>query len=130
MLPKSAGVQLSEHLSEYAQANGIYSKTNFVNPDHAHILIDLPTNRTMEQVVKLLKGESSHWINSKKLLMGRFSWGRGYGAFSVSPSNVEEVSAYIVTQEEHHRQWTFLDEYRMFVEKHGLVWIEEGEMEE
>jgi hypothetical protein len=53
-----------------------------------------------------------------------FPWQNGYGAFSVSQSNVEGVKLYIATQEEHHRTQTFQDEFRLFLERHGLKWDE------
>ena len=57
---------------------------------------------------------------------GRFAWGRGYGAFSVSHSDVERVGNYIARQEEHHRKRTFADEYELFVKRYGLEWRDEG----
>lgn len=86
------------------------------------IKIDLPTNLTIEQVVQLLKGSSSHWINEQKMLRGKFAWGRGYGAFSVSQSEVERVARYIAGQQEHHRKKTFAEEYEQFVQRYGLEW--------
>src|SRR5205085_7159928 len=86
MLDKRAAVNASLNLTEHARDKGVYMKINFFNADHTHALIDLPTNLTIEQVVQLLKGSSSHWINEQKLLRGKFSWRRGYGAFSVSHS--------------------------------------------
>jgi putative transposase len=74
-------------------------KINFVNPDHVHALIDLPTAISIEKLVQLLKGSSSHWVNSNKLVTGKFAWGRGYAAFSVSHSNVDLVARYIADQE-------------------------------
>jgi REP element-mobilizing transposase RayT len=59
-------------------------KTNYVNADHVHVLVDLPTALSIEQLVQLLKGSSSHWINANDILPAKFAWGRGYGAFSVS----------------------------------------------
>ena len=97
-------------------------RINYVNPEHVHALIDLPTGMSIEEVVKLLKGSSSHWINENKLLRGRFSWGRGYGAFSVSHSQVDQVAAYVATQEEHHRKRNFAQEFEAFVERYGLEW--------
>jgi REP element-mobilizing transposase RayT len=85
-------------------------------------LIDLPTNKSIEEVVKLVKGSSSHWINENRLLRGRFGWGRGYGAFSVSHSDVERVAAYIARQEEHHRKKSLRAEFELFVKKYGLEW--------
>jgi len=64
---------------------------------------------------KLLKGASSHWINQNRLVPGKFSWGRGYGAFSVSPSSLSRVITYINTQEAHHQRHTFRDEYEQFL---------------
>ena len=90
-----------------------------------HALIDLPTSMSIEDVIKLFKGGSSHWINENKLVRGRFAWGRGYGAFSVSHSDVERVARYIANQEEHHRKWTFAEEYGLFVKRYGLEWRDE-----
>ena len=101
-------------------------KINFVNPDHVHALIDLPTNFSTEKLVQLLKGSSSHWVNSNDLVTGKFAWGRGYGVFSVSQSNVDQVSQYIADQPEHHQLKTFTEELREFIDRHGLRWHDEA----
>ena len=97
-------------------------KINYVNADHVHALIDLPTNLSIEEMIQLLKGSSSHWVNANDVLTGKFAWGRDYGAFSVSESNVARVAAYIAGQEDHHRLRTFDDELREFIKRHGLRW--------
>jgi len=125
MLSKLAASKASAWLNEYAAEKKIYLKANYFNADHVHALIDLPTNICIEDVVHLFKGASSHWINEQKLVPGKFSWGRGYGAFSVSESAVPEVTHYIADQEEHHRKRTFADELKLFVERYGLEWREE-----
>jgi len=125
MLDKRAAAKASLNLSEYALDNGIYMKLNFFNADHTHTLIDLPTNLTIEQVIHLFKGSTSHWINQNRLVKGRFAWGRGYGAFSVSHSDVDRVAKYIASQEDHHRKRTFEDEYQLFVKRYGLQWRDE-----
>jgi REP-associated tyrosine transposase len=122
MLTKPAAVKASRFLTAYALEKNIYLKINYFNAEHVHALIDLPTNKTIEQVVQLFKGSSSHWINEHKLLHGKFSWGRGYGAFSVSHSHVDRVAKYIATQEDHHRRRSFNDEFELFVKKYGLEW--------
>lgn len=86
MLDKRAAARASVNLTEYSREKGVYMKINYFNTDHTHALIDLPTNLTIEQVIQLLKGSSSHWINQNRLIKGRFAWGKGYGAFSVSQS--------------------------------------------
>ena len=80
---------------------------------------------SIEELIQFLKGSSSHWIHANNVLPGKFAWGRGYGAFSVSESNVSQVAAYITGQEEHHRVRTFADELREFIERHGLHWQDE-----
>jgi REP element-mobilizing transposase RayT len=125
MLDKRAAAKVSVNLSEYSTEKGIYMRINFFNAEHTHALIDLPTNLTIEQVIQLLKGSSSHWINENRLVKGRFAWGRGYGAFSVSHSDIDRVSNYIANQGEHHRKRTFQDEYELFVKRYGLEWRDE-----
>jgi REP element-mobilizing transposase RayT len=127
LLRKDAAVKLSDHLREYAESKGIYMKINFVNADQVHALVDLPASLAIDDMMQLLKGESSHWVNEQNLVPGKFAWQRGYGAFSVSQSGVEEVCSYIAGQEEHHRKLSFVDELKLFVQRYGLVWREEGE---
>src|SRR5262249_23083270 len=109
LLVNSATAKASGFLSRYASEKGIYMKFNHVNPDHVHALIDLPTHLSIEEMMHLFKGASSHWINENRLLSGKFGWGRGYGVFSVSHSGVSEVANYIASQEEHHRKRSFLE---------------------
>ena len=83
VLNKKAAAGISGYLIQYADPQAVYMKINFVNPDHVHALVDLPTGFSIEKVVQLLKGSSSHWVNSNELVTGKFAWGRGYGAFCV-----------------------------------------------
>jgi len=99
------------YLKKYAEEKNIYMKIVFVNPDHVHALIDLPTGLSIEEVVQLFKGSSSHWLNQNNIVGRKFAWGRGYGAFSVSDSDIDRLCFYIANQEEHHRAKSFLDEY-------------------
>jgi putative transposase len=100
-----------------------------LNRDHVHALVDLPTDLTIEKMMQLFKGGSSHWINERDLLSGKFAWGRGYGVFSVSHSGVDEVAKYIAGQDEHHRKRSFSDELKLFVERYGLKWRVEETVE-
>jgi REP element-mobilizing transposase RayT len=125
LLHKEAAVRLSRFLTEYADSKDVYMKINYVNADHVHTLIDLPTGRSIKELIQFLKGSSSHWINANNILPGKFAWGRGCVAFSVSESNVSQVAAYIARQEEHHRVRTFADELREFIERHGFRWQDE-----
>ena len=122
MLNPAAASGLSGFLDQYARNKCVSLKKHFVNPDHVHVLIDLPADRSVEEVMPWFKGASSHWLNEQKFVTGKFSWGRGYGCFSVSQSNVVGVEGYIANQAEHHRVKTFGEEFRAFVVKHGLQW--------
>ena len=125
MLDKRAAARASKFLTGYSSEKGIYMKINYFNAEHTHALIDLPTNKCVEEVIKLFKGGSSYWINDNKLVRGKFAWGRGYGAFSVSHSDVERVARYIARQEEHHRKKSYAEEYELFVKRYGLEWRDE-----
>lgn len=126
ILSKPARLKLSAYLFNYCKEKKIFMKTNYVNADHVHALIDLPTNITVEDCVKLLKGSSSHHINKIKLINTKFSWGRGYGAFSVSASQLKKVETYIKNQQEHHRVKSFTEEYEIFIKKYGLKYVKNG----
>jgi REP element-mobilizing transposase RayT len=125
MLNKPAAAKASSFLTDYSLQKGIYMKINYVNADHTHALIDLPTNICIEDVIKLFKGGSSFWINQNKIIRGKFRWGGGYGAFSVSHSDVERVARYIANQEQHHRKKTYAEEYETFVRRYGFEWRDE-----
>ncbi|MBN1867758.1 IS200/IS605 family transposase [Candidatus Sumerlaeota bacterium] len=122
-----ARAEISAWLHEYAREKNIYMKVSFVNPDHVHALIDLPSNLSMEETAKLLKGASSHWINQERIVPEPFHWQRGYGAFSVSPTRLDAVCKYVLNQERRHKKRAFDEEMRQFVEMYGLVWREEEE---
>lgn len=68
-----------------------------------------------------IKGESSHWLNEQNFLKAKFNWQRGFGVFSVSESNVEDVCNYIKNQEEHHRKISFTEEWNLLLKKHNVM---------
>src|SRR5258705_46214 len=69
LLSKPAAAQFSAYLHQYASEKGIYMKINYVNPEHVHALVDLPTKMPIEDMMQLFKGGSSHWINQNALLV-------------------------------------------------------------
>jgi REP element-mobilizing transposase RayT len=84
-------------------------------PDHIHILLNLNPNKSISEIVKQLKGNSSHTINQSNIIPEKFAWQTGYGAFSVSESAVGKVKEYIVNQKEHHGKISFQEEYEKFL---------------
>jgi putative transposase len=87
--------------------------------DHVHLVIGLKPVHPLADVMRTLKGDSSKWMHSE-IGIRDFAWQEGYGAFTVSQSNVEAVRAYVRNQEEHHRKRTFQEEYVEFLQKMGL----------
>ena len=88
--------------------------------DHVHVLCNLSRTVTIAQLVEEAKKSPSKWVKEQGPQYREFFWQTGYGAFSVSQSNVEQVRAYIATQEEHHRKVSFQDEFRALCRKHGV----------
>ncbi|HUN88703.1 MAG TPA: IS200/IS605 family transposase [Terriglobales bacterium] len=86
--------------------------------DHVHLLMAMPPKLSVAHAVRVIKANSSKWMNESGHL---FAWQQGYGVFSVSSSNVQSVCEYIGKQGEHHRKWSFEDEFREFLRKHGIA---------
>lgn len=103
--------QVFQHIRENAKQKNIF--LDYINgmPDHVHCLVSLGTDQTIERVMRLIKGESSFWINKSGLCKTKFAWQDEYFAVSVSESVVENVRNYIANQEEHHRRESFAEEY-------------------
>ena len=91
-----------------------------IQPEHIHALIDLPTDVCLCDFMQNIKGGSSYWINDKKILKSKFSWQRGYGAYSVSASQLQRVKNYIKNQTKHHKQKTFTEEYNEWKKEYGI----------
>ena len=92
-------------------------KANYVNSDHVHALITLPTNKTIEEIFQLLKGSSSHWINEK--VNYKFRWAKGYSAFSASKRELDTIISYINSQGDHHRIKSFSEELKELMKKYN-----------
>ena len=113
---------------------GKKQKSIIVNgaPDHIHAFIGLRPSMAISDLVRDIKNNSSNFINDQKFVKGKFSWQEGYGAFSYSHSQIQNVYDYILNQEEHHKKKTFKEEYLdllkifdiEFNEKYLFEWIE------
>ncbi len=101
-----------EHKSVLLRAGGI--------EDHVHLMLKIHPSFAIADTIKLIKGNSSRWININHKVSARFEWQRGYGAFSVSESMSDAVKSYIENQEKHHRQQSFEDEYFEILRKHKI----------
>ena len=92
--------------------------------DHVHLELRLSPRVSVSDTMRLIKTNSSRWVNEKRLAEGTFGWQTGYGAFTVSESNREAVGAYVASQEEHHRRLGFKAEFEALLRKHGIAYDE------
>ena len=114
----------------YAYMNGILQKWDSPGlliggmADHVHLLFLLSKNHTLIKIVEQVKTGSSKWIKTEVKSYANFHWQTGYGAFSVSQSNLKIVQSYIENQEQHHKGTTFQDEIRAMLQKHQIEYDE------
>jgi len=86
--------------------------------NHLHLLISLPSTLNIAEAMRVVKGSTSHWMNDN---FGAFGWQEGYGAFSVSESQRGRVIKYIDRQEEHHKKWSFEQEFLSLLRRYGVT---------
>jgi len=85
--------------------------------DHLHLLVQVPATLPLAKAVLRIKVNSSRWMKEQG---GRFAWQQGYGAFSVSRSNISAVVRYIQNQNQHHKKMSFEEEFTALLKKHGI----------
>ena len=106
------------YLGGIAKQNGLKPLKIGGVEDHVHVLLAMPATMSVSEALKRLKGGSSGWMKETFPHCRGFGWQDGYGAFTVSKSQIIEVEEYISGQREHHRIKTFQEEYRAFLDKH------------
>ena len=101
-------------------------KTLIVNgvEDHVHCLLGLKPTISISELMRIIKGKSSRFINENQLTKHKFEWQEGYGVFSYSKSHLDAVYKYIANQEEHHKKQNFKDEYLSFLHKYNVKYDE------
>ncbi len=109
-----------QHIRENAKEKGIFLDHINGYLEHVHCLISLGTSQTISDIVKLIKGESSHWINENNLTRTKFRWQHEYFAVGVCESILDKTRDYIRNQEQHHRAKSFQDEFDLMIKKYGF----------
>lgn len=112
--------RLWPYLGGIARENAMKALSIGGTTDHIHGLLSLPATMSFAKALQLIKGGSSKWIHDNFSRLKKFEWQEGYGAFSVSASQVKKTMAYIQDQKEHHRKKTFQEEFLEFLDKHGV----------
>lgn len=119
ILPSVEGV-IHSFISDQFREQGCPVRIINGMPDHIHALFLLNPQKSISEVIKQVKGSSSHFVNQKNLIAKKFVWQTGYAAYSVSESILEKVFIYIRNQKNHHQKLSFLEEYEEFLKKNGL----------
>jgi REP element-mobilizing transposase RayT len=96
----------------------------FCNPDHDHILIGLHPTISVSDLTRDIKANSSKFINDQKWVLGKFAWQDGFGSFTYSKSQIDDVTKYILNQPEHHKKRTFREEYSSILQKNDIEYDE------
>ena len=94
-------------------------------PDHIHLLIGTQPDCNLSDLVRDIKSNSSKWINDQGLAETKFSWQTGFGAFTVSQSQVKKIIRYIENQEQHHSKKSFREEYVEFLTEYEIDYEEQ-----
>jgi len=122
LISEKIRLELQAYLTEVIHNLNSYSQEIYANPDHVHILCELPRTLTISVLVQKIKTSSSSWMKTKG--NRKFEWQNGYGVFSVSQSKVETVIRYIRNQPINHQNLCFEDEFRMFLKEYGIEYDE------
>ncbi len=117
---KDKAIKLFDFIINKAKEINIPMESLNIQPEHIHALINLPANSCLSDFVKNIKGASSYWLNSEQIVGTKFSWQRGFGAYSVSASQLEIVKKYIKNQAKHHKKHHFIQEYEQWKKEYGI----------
>ncbi|MEN8248223.1 MAG: IS200/IS605 family transposase [Bacteroidota bacterium] len=106
----------------HKQFNEMGCKVKVINgmADHVHCLFMLNPQKAITEVMKQIKGSTAYYVNQSDLIRDKFGWQTGYGAFSVSESQIEKVHSYIINQKDHHKKRSFKEEYHEFLKRNGI----------
>ena len=103
--------RLQKYITGIVQNNGHKLLAINTMPDHLHLFIGLNPKQSISELMRLVKGDSSEFINKERFAKRKFYWQEGYGAFSNSRSQIDSVVKYVLNQKEHHTGQAFREEY-------------------
>jgi REP element-mobilizing transposase RayT len=111
ILPSTMRLELFKYISGILTNIDQFSLAVNGYKDHVHLFFEMSPAKSLSEIVRIVKANSSKWINEKKFIASKFLWQEGYGGFSYSRSQRDNVIKYIMKQEDHHHQKTFREEY-------------------
>ena len=126
LVPKENREELHKYITGIVQQQHRDQKmlSIFCMPDHAHLLIGLRPSISISDLVRDIKAGSSKFINDNRWVKGKFDWQDGFGAFSYSRSQIDNIVKYILNQEEHRKKQRFREEYLGLLQEFGIEYDE------
>ena len=124
LIPLQKRVELQKFITGIVQKRNQKLLSIYCMPDHTHLLIGLEPSLSISDLVRDIKAGSSKFINDNLWINGKFNWQEGFGAFSYSRSQIDNVIKYILNQEKHHHKKTFKEEYIEFLKKFEIEYNE------
>ena len=124
LIPESNREEVERYISGIIRKEKSKTLAIYCNPDHIHVLIGLNPMSAPATLIRNIKANSSKWINSNNMVKGKFAWQNGYGAFTYSRSQLDDVCQYIHNQPIHHKNVKFKDEYIQFLNKFSIDYKE------
>jgi REP element-mobilizing transposase RayT len=125
LIPKSFSNNLYRYISGIITSENQHPIKIGGMPDHIHLAFAIKPNANISDLVRIIKTNSSKWMNEQGVLKHRFEWQRGFGAFSYGQSQMKTLVNYIGNQEEHHRKKTFQEEYLGFLKAFEIEFKDE-----
>lgn len=125
LLKKTFREEVFKYMSGIVKAKG--QKSIIINgvEDHVHLFIGLKPSIRLSDLVRDIKNNTTNFINEKRFVVGKFAWQEGYGAFSYSQSQIDNVYKYILNQETHHEKKNFKEEYLELLKRFEIDYQEE-----
>jgi len=123
-LDPETSARLYEYLGGAIRSQGGASINLNGCADHIHMLAKLRQDKAFSDVLRAIKANSSGWIHQTFPKLRSFAWQSGYGAFTVSQSQIERVQRYIANQQKHHQRVSFKEEFIALLEAHGVEYDE------
>jgi putative transposase len=118
LIPQQSQSRLWAYMGGIARTNDFTALAVGGISDHVHLLLSLPPTLAVAKAIQLVKAGSSTWLHERSGT--RFEWQVGYGAFSIGVSQVAATTRYIQNQAKHHARQTFAQEWKIFLQRHGL----------
>jgi REP element-mobilizing transposase RayT len=124
LIPKQNKEELHKYITGIVQKRNHKMLSINCMPDHTHVFVGLKPSMSISDLTRDIKAGSSQFITDNNWVKGKFNWQEGFGAFSYSRGQIDNVIKYILNQEEHHKKTSFKEEYHFMLKKYEIEYDE------